>query len=221
MTDHSGNKFGYISTFNFTWITAVVYAVGAAGHLIGQVYPMMILITPWFLALSALSVLYPWLRAADNKVIIWAAALFIFTFLAEAAGTATGKIFGSYIYGETLGLKILAVPPVIAVNWVIVTAGIIFWAEKITSRIYFTVLITAAGAVLFDFIMEPSAIYNNYWTWKDGIIPVQNYLAWAIIAGAAAFFRKLLKTENRAEYPGILVIVQFCFFLVLRISYLF
>ena len=43
---------------------------------------------------------------------------FLWGLLAEIIGVQTGILFGSYAYGETLGLKIFGAPLVIGLNWV-------------------------------------------------------------------------------------------------------
>jgi putative membrane protein len=35
--------------------------------------------------------------------------------------------------------------------------------------------------VIFDFFMEPAAMRLGYWSWRDGVVPLQNYLAWFVL----------------------------------------
>jgi putative membrane protein len=36
--------------------------------------------------------------------------------------------------------------------------------------------------VLLDFMIEPVAIRLDFWHWQSGIIPLQNYLMWFLVA---------------------------------------
>jgi putative membrane protein len=33
-----------------------------------------------------------------------------------------------------------------------------------------------------DYLMEPVAVENGYWYWKDGKIPLYNYVCWFLVA---------------------------------------
>ena len=220
MTDTSKPQMRYFTPAIYLLFLTAFYLVGVVGHLIPAAYPYMLKLTPAVLLLSAGSALYPFILSGKKEAAVWCIIVFVSTFVFEALGTATGLIFGSYEYGETLGVKLLAVPPVIALNWVIVIAGLLFWSTKVCRNVFTTLLFTGAGAVLFDFVMEPVAIHNGYWYWEGGIIPLQNYVSWAIIAAFAAFLWKVLKVKNSSVFSGYLLLVQFLFFLVLRISYL-
>jgi putative membrane protein len=72
--------------------------------------------------------------------------------------------------------------------------------------------------VAFDWIMEPVAIRLDYWTWAGGDIPLQNYLAWFLIAAAAAGGYRLLKLSLRTWTMSFLVGVQLVFFAILSIG---
>ena len=220
MTVENRAGFKYLAPKYYLIILSAFYLVGIIAHLIPETYPLMLKLTPFVLVLSAFSAFYPFMRSGGGKTLIWGAAVFIFTFFIEAAGTASGIIFGSYTYGDTLGLKILGVPPVIALNWVLVIAGLLHWLGKTVKSTLAVVLLSGLGAVLFDFIMEPVAVSYSYWTWAGNVIPIRNYISWAVIAALAALLWTILKPAKPGVYPGYLLIVQFVFFLVLRISFL-
>jgi putative membrane protein len=70
-------------------------------------------------------------------------------------------------------------------------------------------------ALAFDFILEPVATELNYWSWEEGNIPVQNYIAWFVIGTFSAVLFILLKVRINDEVPGYYFIMQFLFFLAL------
>ncbi len=195
----------------------ILYSVGIAGHIIDQTRPLMLMLTPGFLFLTGLAAVYPVLRESNTLFYIWVAAVFIVTFALEAIGTATGLVFGAYNYGTTLGPHILDVPPVIALNWVLVILGIIYSLRYIGVHPALLPLLTGAGAFVFDYVMEPVAIQFGYWTWAGGDIPIQNYIAWTLIAAASALAYNRIKNTHISPFPVILLVNQTGFFLILRL----
>jgi putative membrane protein len=195
----------------------IIFAVGIAGHLINFTNGLMLLLTPYTLLICAVVVLYPFITNKNYKILIWILLTYLFTFIIEVIGVKTALVFGSYDYGGVLGLKIFDVPVIIGLNWVFVILGAIFISELIIKNIYFSSLLTALFAVLFDYFLEPVAIYLDYWSWSSEAVPLQNYIAWFIIAFIFAFvFGKLkLKTEN--VLPVHYFIVQIIFFLSLNV----
>jgi putative membrane protein len=195
---------------------SVFYGVGLLGHFLPSTRPLMLTVTPYFLFVFALIPLVPVVRERRYGVYLWALATLVITFFLEALGTHTGLIFGPYSYGPTLGLKLFQVPIVIALNWLIVIMAVLSLTASIRSS-FLAALLVGAGAVLFDFVMEPVAIALDYWTWQAVTIPLQNYLAWFGIAFATALVFRLVRLRVDTRIPPLYVAVQFVFFLVLRL----
>ena len=184
-------KLGYVRLVLVLLI--ILYAVGIAGHLYMPTQAFMLAMTPWFLLICGLLVALPSLvaaprgqRSAGGRFFIWILATYLLTFFLEALGVATGLVFGAYVYGPVLGFGLFGVPLVIAFNWVLVVYG----AQRLSERLFrprlLQAVFTAALATGFDWIMEPLAIRLNYWRWAGAAIPLQNYLAWFIIAFVAS-----------------------------------
>jgi putative membrane protein len=161
--------------------------------------------------------LLPVLLEGNKGLILWGLILFVSTFFLEALGTATGKIFGPYTYGRTLGLKLLDVPLVIAFNWFLVILGSLSLAQLLLRRKLLPAILTAALAVGFDFLLEPTAIRLDYWTWHTPDIPLQNYVAWSLIALVAALFFVYFKLSVKTRLPVVYFLIQLVFFAALRI----
>ena len=173
-------------------IYAVFFAVGTVGHYIEATNQLMLRITPLFLLLAGLSASLP-LFLQSTPVLIWGALTFLGTFALEAIGVATGAIFGSYSYGETLGARVFEVPLIIGFNWVVVVLGAIIVSGEVTKRIDNKFLAGIAGAgivgsiaVIFDLVLEPVAIFYDYWRWESETVPIRNYVAWFAIAAVAS-----------------------------------
>ncbi len=214
------------------FVLAVLFAVGAAGHVVAQTLPWMLVLTPGFLLLTSVAVAVPSLATGGRRFALWAAGAYALTFAAEAVGVATGAVFGEYVYGPTLGWKAWDVPVIIAFNWVMVVNGAICLAGRIlpsradAGRWLALPLLAGAISAAFDWIMEPVAIRLDYWTWAGGNIPLQNYAAWFVLAAALAAFhpRQLQRTcelGTTGRLAGLYVVMQAAFFGAMRIVWHF
>lgn len=199
-------------------LIAVFYLFGVIFHLLPATSGYMALLTPYVLFAVGVLVLSPVLREGRRGVLAWAGGMFLLTFLLEAAGVATGAVFGSYHYGQVLGAKIMGVPPVIGFNWVLVLLGCVRVTEKITASPAAAGLLTGAAAVVFDIVLEPVAISLGYWSWHGGTIPLQNYAAWFLIALIGGWVYRRAGLHTRSVVPSWYVLIQLGFFAGLRIT---
>lgn len=198
----------------FMFVLYSFYAVGMLGHLIDKTYPLMMTLTPFVLLVFGAAVL---LRTTgrDHKLLLWCLVAYVFTFSVEAIGVHTGVIFGEYYYGSTLGIKLFRVPLVIGFNWVIVVLGAITIAEKFSSNKQFTALLAALFTVVFDLPLEVVAVNLDYWQWIPGSVPIQNYVAWFVVA----FLVALSFGHSKLQTKGSIIIhyffIQFVFFILI------
>lgn len=198
----------------FTFVLYSFYAVGVLGHLVEKTFPAMIILTPFVLLVFGLAVL---LRTAwhDYRLLIWCLAAYLFTFTVEALGVHSGLIFGEYYYGNTLGLKFLGVPLVIGFNWVIVVLGAITIAKRISGNVFLSALLAAFFTAIFDIPLEIVAVNLDYWQWAGGIVPLQNYLAWFVVAFIVALSFNYLKLETKGKVIIHYFFIQFFFFILI------
>jgi putative membrane protein len=195
----------------------IFYAVGFVSHAIDATYPLMLTLTPYTIFGTAVIGFLPDVLARNSRLLLWAAITFLCTLSLEILGVATGLIFGSYVYGSTLGLSIFGVPVLIGINWTLIIMGALALVKRVTSHPLLVPLATAAITVAFDWIMEPVAIALDYWTWAGGDIPIQNYIAWFVIAFLFARMYEAMKLKETSPVPSLIVGVQAVFFLLLRI----
>lgn len=162
----------------------VIYLIGVVGMLTPATLSLFIFLVPVNIMLAA-TVAGVYHTGFTSKFIFTCMLIYIGGFVIEWLGVKTGVIFGSYIYGEGLGIKLSGVPLVMGLNWLILVYG----ATVIAAR-YFTkkIMIILAGALLmllYDVFLEPSAIRYGFWVWDQESVPFQNYAAWFI--GGLAF----------------------------------
>ena len=86
-------------------------------------------------------------KQLESKELKAAFLIFFIGMISEILGVKYGLIFGDYVYLDNLGVKILGVPVLIGVNWIILT----FITGSLSSRVfknkYISVLI---GSVIND-----------------------------------------------------------------------
>lgn len=196
---------------------AVFFAVGVIGHLLPDTRPLMLGLTPLALLLTAGVVAIPLVEERRGAVALWAGAAFLFGFALEAVGVATGLVFGAYSYGSVLGPKLLGVPLVIGLNWPLVILGAVAFAARFLRNPLAAAAAAGVFTAGFDWVLEPFAVSAGYWTWRAGEIPLQNYIAWFLIAALLAWIFTSKKLSVRSPVPSIAVGVQLVFFSLLRI----
>ncbi|KPK62612.1 hypothetical protein AMJ83_10370 [candidate division WOR_3 bacterium SM23_42] len=200
----------------FIFILYSFYAMGILGHLFDKTYPHMMTLTPFVLLVFGLAVLLR-TTGCDRKLLIWCLAAYILTFTIEAIGVYSGVVFGEYYYGTTLGIKLFRVPLVIGFNWVIVVLGAITIAKKFSSNKQFTALLAASFTVVFDIPLEVVAVNLNYWQWTPGFVPIQNYIAWFVVAFVVALSFGYLRFETKGKVIIHYFFIQFIFFILIDI----
>lgn len=204
-----------------TILMIIMFAVGFVGHAIPATLPWMLVLTPYFLFVFGMVALLPVLLEGNLGFVIWAVVVLVVTFLLEAAGTATGRVFGPYTYGATLGPKLLGVPVVIAFNWLLVILGALILARLIIRNRVAAAFLGAAMAAGFDLLLEPTAMRLDYWSWtgvaRAADIPAQNYVAWFLIALAAGLPFTLLGIPARSRVPVAYFLIQAVFFAALLV----
>lgn len=204
------NRF-QISVFLLT----VVYTVGIVTVLLGHADSLMQL-TPYNLLFASAIMLYN-AEGMGKKYLAWFAIVAVAGYSIELIGILTGIIFGDYFYGEGLGFKLFDVPLIIGLNWAILvfaTAAMVF---RFPWPAWLKAAVAASIMVAYDILLESIAIRFDFWSWAGEIIPLQNYLAWWIIA-----FLMLLGAfhivDNLKNRLAIYVIgIQTLFFIIIHL----
>ncbi len=170
-------------------ILIVLHLVGAAGFL-SPLSEWFVYLTPFNLLITVGMI---WIDTEHDGRYAWPVALSIMLlgYFVEVLGVKSGVIFGEYSYGDVLGWKILEVPPLIGVNWLIVIWGSFAMSMTIGVNQNWRWLTTAVFAVGVDLLIEPVAIHFNLWNWGGAKPPLQNYIAWFTVAAImGALFEK-------------------------------
>ena len=206
-----------LSDWYSLWFLVATFLLGLLGHSFEVSRGLMIFLTPLVLLISSLVVCYPVIKNAQSTTIVWCIVTFLLTFFAEVIGVKSGLIFGNYAYGEVLGFKILEVPLIIGINWMLIMLGSISLAQFLTKNIFVTALLAGLFSVLFDIILEPVAISLGYWQWSSVSPPFSNYYSWFVIVFILTIFYVKLKVHLDSPLPRFYLLVQTVFFLSLNV----
>ena len=173
----------------------------------------------WFLKLTPINlsmyvILILWnIDDFSKKVLVAFSIPFVIGFLTEFLGVNFGLIFGSYSYGDNLGLKIAGVPLMICLNWAVLT---IITADLTSILHNNTVVQSLLGGfimMLLDIMIEVSAPRFDFWEFENSIIPIKNYIAWFVIGSIAHYlYRQTNIKTNKKLSIHIFVAITIFFF---------
>ncbi|MBC7695668.1 MAG: carotenoid biosynthesis protein [Burkholderiales bacterium] len=133
-------------------------------------------------------------------------------FISEIIGVKTGLIFGSYNYGNNLGIKVFEVPLIISLNWALILNCSLLIGSYITNHKLLLSLITAIIATGLDVLIEQSAPKMDFWYFNEGIAGLHNYVSWFTISFFVSFiFSSNLKLGNKKIALTIFILQLFLF----------
>lgn len=202
----------YISIF-IVWLFHISGLIGIAygnRELFVAFTPINLFISFYLLFLNQLEF--------KKKDLISFIIIFLIGMIAEILGVNYGFIFGEYIYLENLGFKILGVPFLIGIQWILLTfitgsfSSYLFKKNKIKS-----IGLSVTLMILLDLLIEPVAPKLGFWIFSNSVAPIQNYVGWFIIALLCQiiFQYGIEKKENTFSFH--LLIINFLFFGLLNV----
>jgi putative membrane protein len=203
-------------TANAVRLVIIFHLVGLIGLSATISRSAFLHLVPFHLLLMALLVFFSH-QSINKKFLLFFGLMFVTGFAVEWAGVHTGRLFGNYIYGNTLGLGIDGIPLIMGINWflLIYSTGVSLRLIRIKS-VWLRVLAGATLLVVLDVLIEPVAVRLGYWRWADNSAPPQNFACWFVIGLVLLFlFEKFNFKKQNAVGPAILV-SQFIFFAALQ-----
>ena len=193
----------------------IFHLIGLIGLSIPFSRPLFLSIVPWHLLLMfALIVLNH--HQINGRFLLFMGSIFILGFAAEWTGIHKHWLFGEYIYGSTLGIKLLGVPLIMCINWflLIYSTGVLMQRSRLKSA-FFRVMTGTFILVLLDLLIEPVAIRLDYWHWIAGSVPLKNYMCWFLAALIMLTLFELSGFKKQRIVASVLLCAQFIFFGIL------
>jgi len=198
-------------------VIGIVYIVGILGMSFPETRSLFQDLTPVNLLFAAF-VLFLFHQSFNLKSALLFLLVFLGGFGVEVAGIQTGVVFGSYAYGEALGLKIAGTPLLIGLNWLMLIYMVYHLLQDLHVSIFVKAIVGALMMVAYDLLLEPVAIRLDFWQWGGGAIPLQNYLAWFAISFVFLLIWNLAKAKTTNPVSNMLLGTQLSFFLILNLT---
>ena len=200
-----------------TFLFVIFFSVGVVGMLLPITANYFFQLTPFALLLS-----FSVLALSDEsknrrRLVAYLLFIYVTSFAIEVAGVYTGVIFGTYSYGDNLGIKLWQTPLIIGANWffLVYTTAAIFERVKVAPAL--KVLFASTSMLIYDVVMEQVAPKLDMWDWKHPSVPFQNYFTWFLIAIAFHIGLRWLKISIRNKLALTVLLCQFIFFVLLFI----
>lgn len=190
--------------------------VGLFGVLLSEDPKQFLLLTPLNLIISAV-ILFANHSKWTVKQIIMLIAVALAGFFMEVLGVKTGVVFGEYFYEDTLGWKLLDVSLVIGLNWALLCYFAVYTFDKFIENKILLSLVSSFVLVVLDLLIEPIAIQYDFWEWESESIPVQNFIAWWLLAFVFSMGITFVKNKSENKVAEALLVIQVLFFGILNL----
>lgn len=203
------------------------YLIGAVGFIFPPLRPLFVKLIPFALLLSLILVIWYELhgrpvRPARNLV-VFLLLVYFSSYLVEMVGVNTGFIFGTYTYGQSLGLKLFNTPLLIGVNWTLLVLGSASLSQGISRFLgfegtryvdsLFRIILGSVLMLMADLVLEQIADLLQMWDWAEVLVPAQNYLAWFLLSFLFQLFYVITGIQLRTNLAAVLFFFQIIFFL--------
>ena len=142
--------------------------------------------------------------------------IFFVGMISEILGVNYGLIFGDYVYLDNLGFKVLGVPILIGVNWIILTFITGSMSSYIIKNKYIAAPTGAILMILLDLIIEPVAPLLGFWIFDSPTVPLQNYIGWFVIGLTTQYIYHFNIERKEYSFSINLLLVNAVFFAFLN-----
>jgi len=197
----------------------VFYIVGFIGTATPVLHDLFIGLFPFALLLSFVAILIYHSEAYTRRTVFVLILIGLSGYLVEVIGVKSHIIFGSYRYGNALGIKVLDTPLLIGINWLMLAYAGSSVAENFRLPLWLQIIFASAIMLIYDIILEQIAPVLGMWTWEGNSVPLQNYIAWFVVSMAFQFLIKAAGVRTRNPLAFKIILIQAIFFILLILFY--
>lgn len=201
----------------FVLFLVIFYAVGFAGLSVPAIRPFFVHLTPFALLLSSFIVGLFHSKFSAKTIFVFI-FIYIASFIVELIGVNTGSIFGNYSYGHGLGIKLFNTPLIIGLNWLL----LVYVSNSVMELSNWPLMLKIVGAAFlllgYDVLLEQVAPQLAMWTFSESAVPVQNYLAWFLLALLFSLVINLMKINTKNRIAPVVFGIQALFFAALLLT---
>ncbi|HSK28045.1 MAG TPA: carotenoid biosynthesis protein [Jiangellales bacterium] len=218
MTDPTRTAAGPVSAPPRGGRTAPAWALAGVGVLLQVAYPLLddrplrAVTVASVVCFAAAAVLHAGLTRGPR----WAAGLLLVAggtgFAVEALGVATGVPFGTYGYESTLGWKLLGVPVLVPLAWLMLAYPCLLAGRRLAGGRRWTAWALGAWTLAaWDLFLDPQMVAAGHWSWAfpepglPGIpgVPLTNYAGWLVTATVMMLLLdRLPRSPGDGRLPG-------------------
>lgn len=194
----------------------IFHFVGMLGLSFSQTKDYFLFLTPFHLLFTSILIFLS--KSYSRKFFLSVFLISFIGFFIEVLGVYTGLLFGEYDYGNKLGLEILNVPLVIALNWFILVYASRGSVNYFIKNKYLQILFSSIIMVFLDILIEPVAIELGWWSWDISLVPLRNYLMWFVVS---VIMQVIISNNNHEISKSIsisLLLSQISFFIYLNMT---
>lgn len=206
----------YVNSRNAFLLLLAMHIAGVIGLALPASRALFQWLTPFNLLATA-AIIFHFEDKKNSAYLFFIFITFLLGYFIEVAGVHTGVIFGEYSYGATLGIKLFEVPLSIGLNWAILVYATGLLSDKIPIPKILKAMVAALMMVVLDLLIEPVAIAQDFWSWNNHSIPLQNYLAWFLVALGLHLIYQYLQFSKNNPLAIKLLYIQLLFFALLNL----
>jgi putative membrane protein len=197
----------------------IFFIVGFAGSITPLTRQLFVKLFPFAVILSFSAILLFQSANYSIKTITVLVLIGVLGFAIEVAGVNTHLIFGSYKYGNTLGIKLFNTPLLIGINWMMLSYSGSAIIENFPVPISMKIVFASLIMLIYDIFLEQLAPVLDMWHWDNNVVPVRNYVAWFLIALFLQTLIRFTGIKIQNSIASKIILMQVTFFISLIVFF--
>jgi putative membrane protein len=147
----------------------IVYMASLIGVTMPHQQAWFLYYTPYFMLLNALLLLFYQKHKTTAWGLFWGSCLLLGTAV-ELSALHTGALYGSYTFGESLGWKVMKMPVVMPLYWLVVVHSTAVVAARFITKPLGRLLLGTFLSLLLMVLIHLVAPRLDFWTFEAGAL---------------------------------------------------